>query len=383
MNIRNIKKRAVSAVRSALNNRAYRQNKAAKEFVAEHRCPALTKEEKREIDRYWAQYHVKYRNYDWHRMFYTVTGIRDPRFIPQPFAEKVLYPYYKKLSFSSAYADKNIYSTFLPELRFPTVIGKRMNSRYYDAEDRCYGSSVTDAFVERVYNAFLENNENGKIKEIILKISIESSFGKGVRKLTVDSKETMSRILREDQSENYVLQMAVQQHPVFAQLNEDSVNIIRITTWRKDEEVYIFSPCVRFGIKGSHTDVAFRNGKEILNVLKIDPTGRLSDRYVTLEGEHIALPDGCEKQIPQWDEIVRTVKAAALKLKYFDIVAWDITVDDHGQVVFIEYNLNMPGTLIYQFAHGPLAGDHTDELLAFLKDKKNIKFIPTCIRSGK
>ena len=39
-----------------------------------------------------------------------------------------------------------------------------------------------------------------------------------------------------------------------------------------------------------------------------------------------------------------------------------------------------PGTQAYQFAHGPLAGDRTDDLLAFLKDRKNIGLIPKCIR---
>ena len=58
----------------------------------------------------------------------------------------------------------------------------------------------------------------------------------------------------------------------------------------------------------------------------------------------------------------------------------DVTVDADGQVVCIEYNIRAPGVIMYQFAHGPMAGDATDELLSFLKEEKNAVWIPKSIR---
>ncbi len=375
MNLRNT---VMRIVRETLAYYRYKHCKTAKKFLKQHKCPALTREEKAEIDRYWADYHVKLDTYDWHRMFYAVTGIRDPRFIPQPFAEQVLYRYYKNMGFSAAYADKNMFASFLPEARFPKAFGKRMHFHYYDAEDRYCGDKLNDTFVDRVWDAI---REAGGGNEIILKETVASSFGKGVKKATVESKEALQKLLSGYKLENFAIQEVVRQHPFFAQLNPDSVNIIRITTWRKGDRVYPLAPCIRFGIKGSHTDVAFVDGKEILNVVKIGEDGRIAEQYVTLEGEHVDFPAGIDRQVPQWEEILKTVEAGALRLRHFDIVAWDVTVDDQGRVVCIEYNLNFPGSLIYQFAHGPLAGDHTDELLAFLKDPKNKKYLPACIRA--
>ena len=361
------------------DNRIYQADKTAQRFNKTHGCPELTDEEKKEIDNYWSTYNIKFRNYEWHRMYYGVTGIHDPRFIPVPFAERVLYRYYNKQDFVPAYADKNMFQFFLPRMTFPTSIGKRVNSRYYDMMGNYYGEELTQKYVDAVYAAFIEKCQ-GKTNEIVIKEAVGSKQGRGVKKFAVISKESLNTLLTQSESKNYVLQIAVQQHPFFAQFNEDSVNIIRITTWRKENNVYILSPCIRFGIKGFHTDVAYVNGTEVINAVKINNDGTIQRKYVTLNGEWIDLPNGINTTIPEWKSILKSVRTNALELPYFDFVAWDITVNSDNQVVCIEYNLKWPGTIVYQYAHGPMAGEHTDELLSFLKDERNMNLIPPCIR---
>ena len=360
-------------------NRVYQNDKTAQRFNKSHKCPELTEEEKKEIDQFWSTYNVKFQEYEWHRMYYTVTGIHDPRYIPVPFAERVLYRFYNKQDFVPAYADKNMFQLFLPSMCFPTSIGKRVNSRYYDKAGNYCGEELTQKYIDAVYDAFLEDCD-GRANEIVIKDAVGSRQGRGVKKSAITSKESLNQLLSQSASENIVIQMAVQQHPFFAQFNEDSVNIIRITTWRKENEVYILSPCIRFGIKGSHTDVAYVNGTEIINAVKINRDGTISRKYVTLNGEWADLPDGINTVVPEWESMLKYVKSNALALPYFDIVAWDITVDVNSKVVCIEYNLKWPGTIVYQYAHGPMAGDLTDDLLSFLKDKNNAQLIPPCIR---
>lgn len=375
MNIRTFVR---STIDIALENRKYRLSKTAKQYNNYHNSPILSLTDKKEIDQYWAKFNIKFENYEWHRMYYAVTGLHDPRFIPEPIAERVLYRFYNKQEFIPAYADKNMFYEFLPQMNFPVLIGKRVNSHYFDAKGTYYGETISDQLIDALYSDF-EKKDKDTVREIIIKESLGSSQGKGVQKIRVDKREDIKSCLFENQSKNFVLQIAVQQHNFFEQFNKDSVNIVRITTWRKGNSVHILSPCIRIGIKGSHTDVSFVNGTEIVNAIKIEG-GKIANHYVTLEGKYYPLPDLYIKQVPHWEDMVNCVKENALKLSYFDIVGWDITLDKNNQVICIEYNIKWPGTVVYQFAHGPLAGDKTDELLSFLQDENNVKWIPKCIR---
>ena len=357
----------------------YRENSIAKDFIAAHSCPSLSEADKKEIDSYWATYHVRFQNYDWHRMYYAVTGIHDPRFLPQPFTELVLYPFYNRLDFVGAYADKNMFSSILPRMQFPECIGSKINSCYFDADGHYLGDSVTDAVVDSLFAAFSEKSRSGS-HDIIVKESIGSYMGLGVQKVRILSKDDLRDFLVNHKSENVILQTVIRQHPFFSQFNQDSVNIMRLTTWQNHGSVHVFSPCVRFGIPGSHTDVALRNGVEIVNAAGISTDGTVEDLYWTLEGEKKPLQHLSSKKVPCWNEVIQCITAGALQMPHFRVIGWDITVNDQNQVICIEYNLKTPGTVSYQFAHGPFAGEHTDDYLAFLKEENNIHLIPGCIR---
>ena len=67
--------------------------KLANTFLKNNPQPPLTISEKKEIDDFWAKYGVKYPDYSWFQMYYGVTGIHNPKFIPDPFVGGVLYAY--------------------------------------------------------------------------------------------------------------------------------------------------------------------------------------------------------------------------------------------------------------------------------------------------
>lgn len=338
--------------------------------------PPLSKEDIQSIDDYWGKFGVKFRDYSSFKVFYGVTGKKDPRFIPVPFACYVIYPYYNDQTKRKAYADKNMFQKIMPSMNFPEMLGQRINKRFYDRDGHYYGEKPTIELSNTLFTYISERSDHN----IVVKEALDSSFGLGVKKYEINDSGSLDGILRNNCSENYIIQRAIRQHQFFRQFNESSVNIIRLTTWRCGENVYVFSPCVRFGIPGSSTDVSFVNGIEILNCVGIDESGRLYDKGVHLDGKSFDV-NVAEKKVPCWEKIVELVKRNHLKMNYFDIIAWDITIDEESNIICIEYNLNQPGVLIYQFAHGPLAGEHTDELLGFLKDEKNQrKYLPKSIR---
>ncbi len=359
---------AISALKRIWrNNRKYKIylkniGSTAKEYIAKHQVPPLSEKEKAEIDAYWSRFGVQLDNYDWHRMYYDVTGKKDPRFIPSGFGAAIIYPYYNDRSKTGCWEDKNYYQRFLPQLSFPVMLGQKINWRFYDKEHNCYLPNHLKAFCEKVYADLQETGTD----TLIIKKTVNTAQGKGVSKYRLSSAQELVQIIEQyRECPSVLIQMVVKQHPFFSQFNESSVNIIRITTWRKGTDIKILAPCIRFGIPGSHTDIAFVEGHEVINAIGIQPDGRIMDYSVTLDGEKKPLSVE-HPNVPNWEQIKAAVKEGHQHLEQFGIVAWDVTVDADGRVIIIEYNLTNPGMTVYQMIHGPFAGDDTDDFLQFL-----------------
>ena len=359
-------KRGLSSLRRL--RRFRRLEKAPDKTVAQAKLPALTREQKAAIDAYWAQFGIRIRNYRWFQLYYGITGREDPRFLPHSILTSAVYPYCNDMGRAKVWADKNEFSRFVPGLPFPETLGQRINGRYYDGQRRSFGTSLSPDFARAVW----ESASARGLDAIILKKTSDTNSGRGVKKIPLSTPEALEKELASCDSSDYIIQELIRQHPFFAQFNESSVNIVRINTWRSENEVHVFTPCVRFGAPGYATDVAFVNGKEIFHVVAIRPDGVIDDCSYDLYGEKtpVTVPD---RRVPRWDEILETVKSGHLLLDYFDFVAWDMTVDSSGKIVCIEYNLQEPGSIAYQHACGPMAGEHTEELLAFLREKSNRK----------
>ena len=376
-----IKQRIAAQWNAFKCNRDYNASENfAREYVARHHLPPLNAEEKAAIDTYWGRFGIEYKDYCSFQMYYHATGQKDPRFISAGIADFVLYPYYNDWIKIRAWTDKNYFQRFLPFISFPETYGRKINGIYYDNKHNSYLPEEDRAFCEKVWGD-LEQTGND---QLIIKQTINTSQGKGVKKYIIRSiDDLIAAIAQWKSSENYIIQRAVEQHLFFAQFNRSSVNIIRITTFRRGKEIVALAPCIRFGVEGSHTDVAFVNGKEIINAVGILPDGHIMDESVTLYGEKIPVHVKNDT-VPMWQTVLETVKEGHRHLECFGFVGWDVVVDRDERIICIEYNLISPGVLTYQFAHGPLAGEYTDDVLSFLDDPKNReRFIPTVIRKQK
>lgn len=342
----------------------------AKELLERNPQPELTENEIDEIDKYWAQYGIKYTDHSWFRFFYGVTGIKDPRFIPRDVYLKIIVPYYNEAKMESAWKDKNYFDIFLPDTKFPNTVLKNISGKFVD----CNGEDVIGE--DEIIKVLMSY----KGKSVIVKNSWDTGAGKSVQKYKIEDEEDARRILKEWNHNNFIIQEVVNQHPTLAAFNETSVNIMRLTTWYHDGEVHILAPSVRVGTKGQITDVCTIDGVELVNTVGIKENGQFRDFIVDQHG--IKIPSNMEdKFVPEWESVKKTVKNGHKHIKHFDIVGWDITVDEQNQVLCIEYNIARPGCIFYEYANGPFFGEYTDDALAFLKDKKNQeKYIPKWMR---
>ena len=105
--------------------------KIAASFLKKHAQPRLNSSEKTEIDEYWSQFGIKFPDYSWYEMFYGVTGIHSPKFIPDTLATYICYPYYNIRSHVGGWDDKNVYERLVPSATFPYSICHCINGNLY------------------------------------------------------------------------------------------------------------------------------------------------------------------------------------------------------------------------------------------------------------
>ena len=342
-------------------------------FLSKHKSPELSVQEKKDIDDYWADYGVRFPDYRWFEMYYEVTGIRDPRFIPDTFARYVLYPFSNDVKTYEGWIDKNFFDKFLGKEHLPQTLCHKFNGLFYDADWNYYDRHNLSDLAELIA-------EKAGGNSFVVKETKDSCAGEGVKIFDFSNSQDIIDFLLNDSRVEYIIQKTIIQHPFFSQFNKSSVNILRIISWKHDGIVDVLSVSVRFGIDGSFTDVAFVDGQEIVNVVGVDNKGKINNRWIGFGGNSKAISLGV-KEIPNFSETLRVVREAHLKLQPFNLIGWDVTIDDKDNPIIIEYNVKRPGTILYQFANGPLAGNYTSSLLSFLQNKElNNYYLPKYYR---
>ncbi len=359
------------------------KNLSAHEWLALREQPALTDAEIKEIDDYWKQYGIKFRDYSWFQWYYGINGQKDPRYIPNDVYAYIVWPYYNNELYSHAaedtnhfvlaWRDKNYFEKYLPDVPFPRTVVRRIHKRFYDQKWNPLGDSL-DAICDILL----------PVQNVIVKDALDTGEGRGVKKYSLRTKDDVQKLLDDWKSSNYLIQEVIRQHPFFAQFNESSVNMMRINSWRHGNKIEILSPVLRYGIPGFVTDVAFVNGTEIVKAVGISLDGYLNETAIALDGSKTPTRDLIRnpgERVPFWDEIIEIIKTNAPKLQHFDIVGWDFTVSADERPICIEYNIQRPSTVLCQPNNGPFFAEHTDEMLAFLKEENNReKYIPNWLR---
>ena len=137
-------------------NESYRQ---AAVFLKSHPQPPLTENEKQEIDIYWAQYGIKLPDYSWHEMYYGVTGIHSPKFIPDPFVGYAIIPFYNTPNYIDGWVDKNFFDRILPNVSQPDTLCHKFNGDFYDEKWNLYDEKRLQAFAAHIYERMLNNND--------------------------------------------------------------------------------------------------------------------------------------------------------------------------------------------------------------------------------
>ena len=154
-----------------------------------------------------------------------------------------------------------------------------------------------------------------------------------------------------------------------AALNPSSVNTMRILSYRSGMEVLIIYSVIRIGRGGSVVDNQCAGGisTTISNEGKLGKTafGGFSTDNITKTDTGIVL-DGY--QLPSYGKAIEMVKRLHLKLPFFNIVGWDVAIQEDGEPVLIEFNTN-PGLSQSAFKSG--MGEYTERIIRELWQRPN------------
>lgn len=321
----------------------------------------LTKGQEADIKAYFKKHLGREVPTYWHQYLYSRNGLYSVKYIPASVYVSSIIFRLNNYQFSLAYVDKGFYDTLFPDINRPQTYIKNVNGFYYDDKKII----TREEAIARCMN----------LKDAVIKPTLFGTWGEGVKLFHTDNgfipELNMSvNDLFSKYKKSFIIQSKLDQHQDLAKLNPSSVNTIRVLSYRRENEVIILYAVIRIGRMGKVVD------NETAGGVKADidlQTGRI-------KGPAFGSPT--EKNMPQTDsgvdldnylipsfpQVLVFVKDLHLRLPYFRLIGWDISVDTNGNPVMIEWNRSAE---LSQVAHGPAFGDYTEEILAAALHEEN------------
>ena len=322
----------------------------------------LTKAQRKEVQDFYMDMIGKKVPLYCHEYFYSRTGYFTKEYIPNNIYHCELVPKANLHRLQGAFGDKNMCDFLFPGENVVHSILKNMNGYYYYE-----GKPVSEEDAISLCR---------DLEKVIIKPS-RLSKGKGVQLFSAKegvtdlNGKTVASLFKE-YKKDFLVQEWVRQHKGMAALNPTSVNTMRILSYRSGMEVLIIYSVVRIGRCGSVVDNQCAGGIST----SIDENGRLggeafggystdnvnkTDTGITLAGY----------QLPSFDKAIEFVKRLHLKLPYFNLVGWDVAIQEDGEPVLIEFNTN-PGLSQSAFKSG--MGKYTERIIRELWPRPNTWF---------
>ncbi len=240
---------------------------------------------------------------------------------------------------TTLFRDKNYFDIFLKHFKMPETVLRNVDGEFLTADYKLCKDPMS------VLNEY---------DELVFKGSMFSGQGRGVNRVKKDDYKKMMQQYKED----YIVQKIINQAPSLSKWNESSVNGVRILTLFWKGEIQILSNSFKVGVPG-----AFCNHTGNSKLVGINDDGTLMNRVL----DHRTLdetPDvwGIEaagQVIEKYDEMKRLAILEHERYPHHRILGWDLTVDENGEVICLEFNADVPGVNLCEHLHGPFFAQRT------------------------
>lgn len=328
--------------------------------------PAVSTEISVKHEKLWNGYGTKI-NTDWLRVYISISGINDFRFIPENIYYSEIEPRLNNKTFSKAYTDKNSYHRIIRNDVLPEILLRSISGIFYTQD------------YMRIENANLYFDNIEASRSYIIKPSIEGGGGLDVRRVEFTGKQLIITPVIDGISSieelfkyykrDFVIQEYVKQHSFYYQFNSSSLNTVRILTYRslRNEEIVILQRVFRIGRPGSIVDNQASGGI----ACGINSEGILSNFGVDKSGNKHFESGSCKFERAGKLQSIESIDSLAIELagnfRYSRLLGMDFAVDVKGKVLLIEINDSSNEINFYQMNNGPLFGDKSEEVADFCK----------------
>lgn len=324
----------------------------------------LTDAQKREVDVFYQTNYGKKVSHIWHRHFSAFTGRFDVKYFPE-----ILYipkfEHYMNLNkaYNDAFSDKNVLPVFAEKcgVKMPETVMQRVCGLYRDADGVCIAPK----------SAFDILSDAG---EVFIKPTVDSSSGRGCfvanfsEGIDTVSEKSIEEVFASI-GDNVIVQRRVKCHESLKNLYSGSVNTFRVMTYRWKGALYTVPAILRIGQGGAVVDNAHAGGMFIA----VDKNGRLHETAFTeFKKEFKSHPDTKTVFKDYTIELFPKVLEAARKMHdmmpQIGVANWDFTIDESGEPVLIEVNINSGSIWLFEMAHGVGAfEERTEEVLQWIR----------------
>ena len=301
------------------------------------------------------------------KIYGNITGDWDYRFIPESIYYSRIEPCLNNKAFAKCYTDKNSYSFFLKEFKFPETIISNIEGVFYNNK------------FETISGEQVKNILDGQDR-FIIKPAVDSGGGKSVSLwvkkdgVFVSDEGGMFNPgeLFKKYNKNFIIQEAIHQHPFYSKFNSTSVNTVRILTYRsvKDNQIHLLHCILRVGASGKITDNqasgGFACGVTDDGFLTGKAVDKYGNRYSSVNG--IMLEKGI--RLEGIDELMTIAKAVASKYYYSRLLGFDLCVDENNNSRIIEVNNLNNEINFFQMLNGSLFKEFTDEVVSYCANEK-------------
>lgn len=206
----------------------------------------------------------------------------------------------------------------------------------------------------------------------VLKVATYAYGGHGVFFLEGEDRiESFQKKVHEI-TDDIVVQKLLVQHEALNRINSSSINTIRALSLLSNDGVKVYSSVLRMGINGARVDNASSGGI----TCGIDKDGLLKKNAYTASGERYTQhPNSgivfAGYAVPGFHAMVEKICDLHCQIPNFRMVSWDFSINEQGEPVLVEVNLNAGELDFHQLNNGPIFGEDTKKILDEVYKSKN------------
>lgn len=299
----------------------------------------------------------------------------DSRIVPENICRVNIEPCLNQERFRSFYADKNTWDMLFPSGIFPPTVFRCMDGIMY-TKDYQRMTSFDNKKLYEILNQYgarkfavkptRDSNSSHGFDTINL---LDGKYYWGDKKTVVTANSLTDHV-----GNNFIVQPFMTQHPELSKFCKSSVNPIRIITYKsvKDDSIYVLRGGVlRIGFEGEENDGTHGNGKFV----GINDDGTLKHEAVDYLGKKVTVFNDIdftqEHKLPNFDKVKEAAINVAKKVLHHRLLAFDIMIDEKGNPVVFEFNIDDFSMWLAQFTGEVAWGDFTDEIIEYSRENIN------------